>query len=105
MSGSSYNYLCHESGTDLFGDISGAAQEFERMASDIAALGYANDVASTMEELLAIVRGQSVRIDARFDLLKPLLHAMEWWKSCDWSEDQFKEALSAWRGEDGDADD
>jgi Holliday junction resolvasome RuvABC DNA-binding subunit len=72
MSGGSYNYLCHSWDLD---DLDKHESDLEDMADRLAALGYAQDAARETQALL------------------------EWWDSNDWSEDQVKEALAKYRGD------
>jgi len=94
MSGGSYNYLCYMQASDLFSE----QVTLQNMADDLAELGYANDVAKETEQLLLTVRSSLNRIKAMQERLEPVFHAMEWWKSCDSSEESLKEALKEYRG-------
>lgn len=96
MSGGSFNYLCHS--WDL-SDIISKQGDLEEMAEALAGLGYAQDAARETEELLVILRQWEVRASVRLDRLREVWKAMEWWRSCDRSEDQFKETLAEYRGE------
>jgi hypothetical protein len=96
MSGGSFNYLYQSvySGWDAIiqqeGDISD-------MAQDLAGLGYAEDAARETEELLLIIRQAKVRIETRAERLREVWKAVEWWRSCDWGENDVKEALAKYR--------
>lgn len=69
------------------------------MADELAKLGYAEDATrETMETLLEIRQAQ-IRIDTRLKRLNNVWYAVEWWRSCDVSEDAVKEALSSYRKE------
>jgi hypothetical protein len=99
MSGGSFNYLCD---TWDFEDLLTKQSSLEAMAQALAGLGYAKDASRETEELLLILRQWEVQASVRIDRLRDVWKAMEWWRSHDWSEDQFKEALAEYRGQ-GDA--
>lgn len=99
MSGGSYNYLHSRDAGDLMGDGS-AICDLQDMADRLAGLGWAADAAKDAFDLIAIVRTQKTRVDAALARLEPVFHAVEWWDSCDWSEDRVRDALSMYRGED-----
>jgi hypothetical protein len=96
MSGGSFNYLCR---TWDLSDVLGKIGDLEAMSSALAALGYAQDAARETEELLVILRQWQVQTDVRLKRLTPMWKAMEWWQSCDWGEDDLKDALAEYRGE------
>lgn len=93
MSGGSYNYLYqkeftgHASLTDL-----------SDMADTLSGLGYANDAARESIELLMIIRQFETRAEVIADRLRGVWKAVEWWDSCDSSEDGVKTALEEYRG-------
>jgi hypothetical protein len=95
MSGGSFNYLCHKDAADLFASGLGDAVD---MADALAALGYAPDAAKETAALVAEARAAQARIDAKLERLQGVWKALEWWRSCDWSEQQFKRALAEYRG-------
>jgi hypothetical protein len=96
VSGGSFNYLCH---TWDLSDIIDKMGSLEEMSQALAALGYAQDAARETEELLVILRQWEVQTTVRLDRLRDVWQAMEWWRSCDWGETQFREALAEYRGE------
>lgn len=96
MSGGSFNYLCH---TWDLPELVTKQGDLADMAQALAALGYAKDAARETEELLVILRQWEVQAGVRLDRLREVWKAMEWWRSCDWGEDQFKGALAEYRGE------
>lgn len=96
MSGGSFNYLCH---TWDLADINEKRGDLEAMASELAGLGYAQDAARETEELLVMLRQWEVRATVRIERLREVWKAVEWWRSCDYSEDQVREALAEYRGE------
>ena len=95
MSGGSFNYLCH---TWDLGDLVSKMGDLEAMSQAIASVGYAQDAARETEELLVILRQWEVQAGVRLERLREVWKAMEWWRSCDYSEDQFREALAEYRG-------
>lgn len=94
MSGGSFNYLCHSFDLD---DLIDKRGDLEAMSEALAALGYAQDAARETEELLVMLRQWEVRATVRVERLREVWKAMEWWRSCDYGEDEFQEALTAYR--------
>lgn len=95
MSGGSYNYLFIKQADELFGDDN----DLERMADRLAGLGWADDAAKDTYDLLAVLRTQTVRVDAARDRLRDLFQAVEWWDSGDSGEEGVRQALASYRGE------
>jgi hypothetical protein len=95
VSGGSYNYLYIREPEDLAVNT----EDLERMIDRLAGLGYAEDAAKETQELLLIVRQFRVRVSTIADRLSPVWRAQEWWDSNDWGEDDLKEALKKYRGE------
>lgn len=95
MSGGSYDYLCDKDAADLML----YEGRLEEMANRLASMGGAEDVAKDAFDLLAVVRGQRVRIVAAMDRLRGVFKAVEWVDSADWSADAIKWALLDYRGE------
>ena len=96
MSGGSFNYLCQT--WDLDGLLTKMG-DLEAMSRALARLGYAQDAARETEELLVILRQWQVQTEVRLERLTPVWKAMEWWRSSDWSEDDLREELAKYRGE------
>ncbi len=57
----------------------------------------AQDAARETEELLVMLRQWEVRATVRLERLREVWKAVEWWRSCDYGEDQVKQALEEWR--------
>lgn len=96
MSGGSYNYLGSYQVQDLR-DVLDKESDLQAMAARLAGLGYAEDAARETEELLVMLRQWKVRAEVRLDRLRDVWHAVEWWDSCDWSEEQVLHALEKYR--------
>lgn len=96
MSGGSYNYLCHTWDLDK---LLQHESDLEAMSARLAGLGYATDAARETEELILLLRQWRNRADTRLDRLRDVWKAVEWWDSCDWGEDQVREALVEYRGD------
>lgn len=96
MSGGSYNYLCHAWDLDKLLE---QEHDLQAMAARLAGLGWAKDAARETEELLVLLRQWQVAADVRVERLKDVWKAVEWWDSCDWSEDRVRSALAEYRGE------
>lgn len=95
MSGGSFDYLCHKDVPELMGRLD-AIQE---MADALAFLGYAEDAAKETQELIQTLKQMNIRLEVMKDRLSGVWKAMEWWRSGDWGEDQFKESLQLYRGQ------
>lgn len=93
MSGGSYHYLCHKDFTEAVS----AGEEIQRMADRLAALGYAEDAAKETMDIILEISQARVRIQSRIDRLRNVWMAVEWWDSCDTSEDGVKDALEEYR--------
>lgn len=96
MSGGSFNYLCH---TWDLNDLVEKRGSLEAMATELSGLGYAQDAARETEELLVMLRQWEVRAGVRIERLREVWKAVEWWRSCDYGEDQVREALAEYRSE------
>ncbi|MEI5032392.1 hypothetical protein RB201_04125 [Streptomyces sp. S1A(2023)] len=96
MSGGSYNYLCYVSDLE---DINGKRHTLREMADRLAELGYAQDAAAETEELLVMLQQWEIRAQVRAKRLADVWKAIEWWDSCDSSEDAVKAALTKYRGD------
>ncbi|MFG1963104.1 hypothetical protein [Nonomuraea sp. NPDC049028] len=96
ISGGSYDYLCDIQDLD---DLLGHRYNLKQMSARLAGLGWAEDAARETEELLVMLRQWQVRAETRITRLRDVWKAIEWWDSCDWSEDQVREALAAYRGD------
>lgn len=93
MSGGSYNYLCYAGAEELMSKTS----DMQEMADRLAGLGYAQDAANETQHLLLTVREYENRIQAMKERLEGVWKAVEWWDSCDSSEDSLKDALDKYR--------
>jgi hypothetical protein len=68
------------------------------MCDALAALGYAKDAAVESRALAARLNQIEVEVEVAMERLRPVWKAMEWWRSCDSGEEQFKAALAEYRG-------
>lgn len=96
MSGGSFGYLSGREVEELFE----CQHLVEQMRDALIELGYAPDAAKETDELLLMLRQYSALIALRQERLAPVWHEMEWWQSNDSDEDDFREALAKYRGED-----
>lgn len=92
MSGGSYNYLCHK---EFTGHASLA--DLSDMVDRLSGLDYADDAARESMELLMIIRQFETRAEVIADRLRGVWKSVEWWDSCDSSEDGVKTALIEYR--------
>lgn len=109
MSGGSYNYA----GVAL--DAEGLANNLtsaQELLGDLVRHGAPDAVIVRWARLintLALLRGELdctapeiIRaLDAEVDALQPVTRALEWWQSCDWGEDEFREACREWLAKNG----
>lgn len=95
MSGGSYDYLFIKD----WWEIHGAEADLEAMRDRLAGLGYADDAARETAELLLLIRQYRVRVNVMMERLSGVFRAVEWWDSCDSSEDQVKIRLKEYRGD------
>lgn len=85
MSGGSYNYLCHK--TD---DLSGRRGTVEEMAQRLEGLPYASEAAADTRRVLALLADAQ----AQAERLADVWHAVEWWDSSDYGEDDVRDAIA-----------
>lgn len=97
MSGGSYGYLASLDMSELV-ERASKDGDIQQMADRLAGLGYASDAARETEELLLTLRQMENRINAMKNRLALVWRAVEWWDSCDCSEDDVKAALERYRG-------
>lgn len=97
MSGGSYNYLCH---TFDLESLVAHRHNLRDMAERLGRLGWAKDAAVETRTLLADLDALEVHHEATRERLYEVWKAVEWWDSCDWSEDQVRTALLKYRGVD-----
>lgn len=88
MSGGSYEYLAFKDASNIFD--SDMQEQMERMADDLAKLGYANEAAKATRDLLESIRDYEREMNDKLLSLHNVWHAMEWWQSGDWGEDAIK---------------
>jgi len=89
MSGGSYHYLCQ-----LFWlEPLRFASELEAMQQRLAGLHYGKRAAAATAEVLKMVREFEPACAAAQERLGGVWKAVEWWDSCDWSEDEVIAAV------------
>lgn len=93
MSGGSFNYVCD---TYDLADLLQKRRDWQDLADAFETLGV-DDVAADIVSLLAYLNLAERRIAARVERLRDVAKAMEWWKSCDSSEDRVRAAVEAYR--------
>jgi len=103
MSGGAYEYLYVWAG-DLE-ELIKRRVVLEAMSERLSGLPYAKDAALETERLLSMIQRFEIQVRARGEALTDVWHAVEWWDSADYSEDQVKEALARYRGDDQDGAD
>jgi hypothetical protein len=96
VSGGSYDYLCWANELDRLLE---KQHHLAEMADRLAELGYADDAAFETTDLLLTLRQWQVRARTHVKRLEGVWKAVEWWDSADWGEEQVKEALAKYRGD------
>lgn len=95
MSGGSFNYLCHKSATEI---MESGRVDLAQMATELESLGHLARPVAEATRALADRLGEVEReLDAEVARLEPIWHAVEWWRSCDWSKDQVFVAIGEWK--------
>jgi hypothetical protein len=96
MSGGSYDYLYSADWRGL--DLDTLPDGMMRaMAERLAGLGYANDAAKETLDTLLYLRQVRVFLETRWERMRPVWKAVEWWDSGDSGEDGLKAALDEYR--------
>lgn len=89
ISGGSYNYLCDKAHC---GEVVDIPADLSEMAERLAGLPYATKAAVDTAAVIEALR--TAQEKAR--RLADVWHAIEWWDSGDWAEDQVMEVLAAY---------
>jgi len=89
MSGGSYNYLCMKELSDFF--YHGFGEEWEWMLDRLENLSP--QAREEMESIQSSVREFEKKYEKRWNVLQPLLKAVEWKDSGDWGDEQLSVAL------------
>ena len=92
MSGGSYNYLYCKNVDELFGNI----WDIEDMAEELTKMNYL-DVAADMTRLAEYIKSARIRVGVLSEQLRPVMKAVEWYKSSDIGEDSLKKAIEEYR--------
>lgn len=93
MSGGSFNYLFSQLEND---PLDASRPDMEKMI-DFLRRHDADDVADDLLALKAKLDDAEREIAQRGKEISDVLHAAEWWVSCDYTEDQFRTALNGYR--------
>lgn len=96
MSGGSYNYLCYASDLE---DLLAKRSDLAAMADRLNTLSDTEDVFGETEDLRLMIIAVERRVSVYLKRLAPVWKAIEWWDSCDWSEETFRKVLAEYRGE------
>lgn len=90
MSGGSYDYLCWHTEPSELGS---RFEQIEQMAADLDKLGPEALAASTATYRVADLLRQA---SALAKSLEDVWHDVEWWQSCDYSEDDARDTAAAY---------
>lgn len=96
MSGGSFNYLCWADASDIFSK----RMDMELMQVALEDAGYI-EAASATKELRTDLRRIEAEIQANIDKLANIWHAMEWYRSGDWSQAQLDDEAAAFKSTNG----
>lgn len=88
MSGGSYNYLY-----SWPEDLTSRRNDLEEMAKRLEGLAWAGPAAAETRRIIHLLD----EAEATARTLHDAWHAIEWWDSCDWGEDQAREDVEPYR--------
>lgn len=98
MSGGSFNYASAASDledlVDKQTDVHRLADELVRLAA--SKMPEASGAADEALTLLADLRAFEIRTKVHLRRLRPVFHAIEWWRSCDWGEEDVRKAVASY---------
>ena len=94
MSGGSFNYLYCKDPAELFD----CAIDIDDMTETLIKLNYL-DVAKDMTRLAEYIKTARNRVEVLSEQLKPIMKAVEYYVSCDYSEENVKEAVEKYRND------
>jgi hypothetical protein len=97
VSGGAYEYLCWAA--DDFDQLMSKRHQLREMAERLTGLPYARDAAIETERLAAAIDRLEIQVQVRAEALADVWRAVEWWDSCDWTEDRVHQALAKYRGD------
>lgn len=97
MSGGSFNYLCNKDATDLLAE---RENSFAEMTVFLEENFPGTQAAKDTRALFERYRGLQAELDSEplRSLRDNVWHAVEWWKSGDYSHDQAQAAVDGYRG-------
>jgi len=92
MSGGSFDYLCYKDpATDVYALISGLKDMEESMRGD----GY-HYIANELFKYRLMIETYINRASIVQGKLESVMHAYEWWKSCDSDEEGFVDVVNSY---------
>lgn len=94
MSGGSFDYLFCKDGYELLETHN--IKTLEDMERELISLKY-DDVAKDFRRLIEYIYSARNRVDVLADMLKPIMHDIEWYCSADISEDSLAETIEKYR--------
>ena len=89
MSGGSYNYLCDKA---RWGEVVDIPADLDEMAERLAGLPYAAKAAADTAAVIETLRTAQEQAKELADVW----HAIEWWDSNDWGEDQAAKVIAGY---------
>lgn len=96
MSGGSFNYIYRRD----IEDMTHVPNELRDMADELERLGYAEDVTKATRDFIATIERTKLDLEARQRTLADVWQTMEWWRSGDCNENEFKKTLAKYRSSD-----
>lgn len=94
MSGGSYDYLYCKEPAEMFENV----LYIDDMAATLTKLNYL-DVARDMTRLSEYIKTAYNRIEVLSVQLRPVMKAVEWYESADYSKENVKEAVEKYRND------
>lgn len=97
MSGGSFNYLFCKESHELFSTDN--ISELADMETELVQLGY-DDVAKDFRRLIEYIKSARNRVAVLAEMLKPIMHDIEWYCSGDIGEDTLAKKIEKYRNDD-----
>ena len=94
MSGGSFNYLYCKDTEDLFKEV----YYIDAMCEELEKMDFM-DAARDMRRLSEYIKSAYNRVDVLAEKLRPVMKAVEWYKSADYAKDDVLKAIEKYRGE------
>jgi hypothetical protein len=94
VSGGSFNYLYSKDASEIHNAIG----DLEAARDRLAGLGYAEEAAQAVTDILDTIQAFDAVIDVKMSRIGGVLRALEWWDSNDCDEDAVRAAIADFSG-------